>query len=122
MGRRFGPVRAGLMSAYSLGKFNSVSELQLHVARSNLCRLPATSRVDSQRQLQPTSPKASIPSKGSWKRQKKHSEGGRSHSFDNSKIPYVAASSSEGHGHGNSSIGHKRKMPPHEKKIKRFLD
>ncbi len=53
MGLRFGPLRADLMSAYSLGIFNSLSDLQLHAARSNLCRLPATSRVDLQRQLPP---------------------------------------------------------------------
>ncbi len=52
MGLRSGPLRADLMLAYSLGKLNSLSELQLHAARSNLCRLSATSRVDSQRQLQ----------------------------------------------------------------------
>jgi len=46
-----------LMSAYSLGKFNSLSDLQLHAARSNLCRLLATSRVDTQRHLPPTGSK-----------------------------------------------------------------
>ncbi len=53
MGLRFGPLRADLMSAYSLGKFNFLSDLQLHAARSILCRLPTTSRVDAQRQLPP---------------------------------------------------------------------
>ncbi len=43
MGLRFGPLRADLILAYSLGKFNSLAELQLHAARSNLCRLPTTS-------------------------------------------------------------------------------
>jgi len=54
MGLRSGPLRADLMSAYSLVKFNSLSGLQLYSARSNLCRLPTTSRVDAQRQLSPT--------------------------------------------------------------------
>jgi hypothetical protein len=36
MGLRSGPLRvADLTSAYSLGKFNSLSNLQLHAARSN---------------------------------------------------------------------------------------
>ena len=70
MGLRSEPLRADLMSAYSyLGKFRSLSKLQSHAARSNLCRLPTISRVDSQRQLQPTGPKTSGSSKGSWKRQ-----------------------------------------------------
>ena len=56
------------MSAYSLGKFNSLSELQFHATRSSLCRLPAFSRVDSQQQLQPTGPSPSGSSKGGWKR------------------------------------------------------
>jgi hypothetical protein len=68
MDLRFGPLRADLMLAYSLEKVNSLSELQLRGARSNLCRLPATSRVDSHRQLQPTGPKAFDSSKGSWER------------------------------------------------------
>jgi len=50
------PLREDLMSTYCLGYFNSLSELQFHVAKSNLCRLPATSRVDSKRQLPPTGP------------------------------------------------------------------
>ena len=47
IGLRSGPLRADLMLAYSLGKFNSLLQLQLHVAISSLCRLPTTSRVDS---------------------------------------------------------------------------
>ena len=82
VGLRSGPLRADLMSAYSLGKFNSLLELQLHVARSNLCRVPITSRVDSPRQLQPTGFKASGSSKGNWKRQNKHLDGRRSENFD----------------------------------------
>ena len=65
MGLYSRPLRANLMYAYSLGKINLLSELKLHSARSNLCRLPATSRVDSQQQLPPTVPKTSGPSKGS---------------------------------------------------------
>ncbi len=45
------------MSAYSLGKFNSLSDLQLHTAKSNLCRLPTTSRIDVQRQIPPSGSK-----------------------------------------------------------------
>jgi len=51
MGLRSSPLGADLMSAYSLGKFNSLVELQLHAARSNLCQFPTTSRVDAQQQL-----------------------------------------------------------------------
>ncbi len=65
MGRRFEPFRAELMSSYSLGKFNYFSELQLHVARSNLCRLPSTSRGDTQRQSQPMGLKSYASNKGS---------------------------------------------------------
>ena len=61
--------------------------------------------------------KASGSSKGNWKRQK-HSKGGRPHHFDKSNRPYVGASGSEGHGHGNSSLGQKRKLPPHGQKKK----
>ena len=43
---------------------------------------------------------------------------GRSHSFDKSNISSSGASSSGSHGHGNSSLGQKRKQPPHEKKNK----
>ena len=60
------------MLAYSLGKFNSLSKLQYHAARSILYRLPTTSLVDLQRQLQPASPKAYGFGNASWKRQKKH--------------------------------------------------
>ncbi len=47
MGLRSGPLKADLMSAHSLVEFNSLSELKLHAARSILCRLPSTSRMDS---------------------------------------------------------------------------
>ena len=88
MGLRSGPLRANLMSSYSLGKLNCLSELQLHAARSNLCRLPATSRGDTELQVQqPTGPKAFGFGKSSWKRQNKHSEGGLSHSFDKFNKP-----------------------------------
>jgi len=69
MDLRSGPLRANLMLAYSLGKFNSLSKLYLNAARSNMCRLLATSRVESQRQLQSAGPKTSVSSKGNWKRQ-----------------------------------------------------
>jgi hypothetical protein len=118
MGIRSSPLRADLMLAYSLGKFNSLSDLQLHVARSNLCRLPSTSRGDLERQLQPTGPKASSSSKGSWKRHNKHLEGGHTQRYDKPNKPSVGASGSEGHGHGKSSLGHKRKLPPNEQKKK----
>jgi hypothetical protein len=106
------------MPTYSLGKFNCLSELQLHVARNNLWRVPATFRRGKQLQLQPTGLKTFGPSKSSWKEQKKHSEGGRSQSFDKSNRPFVGTFGSGGHGHGNSSLGKKRKVPPHEQKKK----
>ena len=90
------------MSAYSLGKLNCLSEIQFHGARSNLSRLPTTFSVDSQRQLQPTGPKTSGYSKGSWKKQNKHSEGGRSHSYDKPNRPFGDAFGGEGHGHDSS--------------------
>ena len=65
---RSSPLRANSMSAYSLGNFNSLAELQLYAARSNLCRLPTTSRVDAQRQLPPTGSQPSGSSKSSWKK------------------------------------------------------
>jgi len=68
MGLRSSPLRPDLMSAYSLEKINSLSELQLHAARSTLCRLPLTSRGDSRKQLQSMGLKASSATKGSWKR------------------------------------------------------
>jgi hypothetical protein len=77
--------------------------------------------VDSQRQLQSTGPKTSGSSKDSWKRQK-HSEGGRLHHVDKPNKPSVSDFGSEGHGHGNSLLGQKRKLPPHEQKKKEFLD
>ena len=113
MGLRSCPLRADLMSAYSLGKFNSLSELQLHAARINLCRLPSTSRVDAQRQLPSTGSKPSGSCKSRWKKQK-YSKSGRSERYDKSNKSLVSASGSVGHGHGNSSLGHKRKLPPHE--------
>jgi hypothetical protein len=116
MGLHSSPLRTDLMSAYSLGKFNSLSDLQLHAARSNLCRLPATSRVDAQRQLPPPGSKPYGSGKSIWKKQK-YSEGGRSERFDKKKRS-VGASGSEGYGHGNSSHGQKRKLPPHEQKKK----
>jgi len=39
-----------------------------------------------------------------------------------SNRPFVDASGSENHGHGNSLLGQKRKLPPHEQKKKEFLD
>jgi hypothetical protein len=117
MGLRSGPLRADLMSAYSLGKFNSLSDLQLHAARSNLCRLPNTSRVDSQRKLSPQGSKPSGSGKSSWKKQK-YLEGGRFERLDKPNKPSVGASGNEGYGHGNSSQGQKRKLPPHEQKKK----
>ena len=113
---RSGPLRANLMSAYSIGKFTCLSELHLHAARSNLCRLPTTSREYSQRQLQPTGPKASFSSKGNWNRHNEHSKGGRPQHFDKPNKPCVDTYGNEGHGYGNSSLGHKRKLPPHEQK------
>jgi hypothetical protein len=129
MGLRFGPLRADLMSAYSLGKFNTLSELQSHDARSNSYRLPTTPRMDAHRQLQSAGPKTSGSSKGSWKRQKR-SEGGRPHHLDKSNRPSVGASSgsfggavgSEGHEHGNSSLEQKRELASSWAKEKGLLD
>ena len=117
MGPRAGPFRADLMLAYSLGNFNFLAKLQLHDAGSNLCRLPSTSRVDTQRQLPQTGSKPSGYGKGSKKKQK-YSKGGRSERFDKSNKPSIGAFGSEGHEHGTSSQGHKRKLPPNEQKKK----
>ena len=114
----YGSLRADLMLAYSLNTFKSISELQLHDVRRNLCRLPTTSRVDSQRQLQLTSSKTSGYSKGNWNKQSKHSEDGSPQHFDKPNRPSVGAFGSEGHGHGNSSLGQKRKLPPREQNKK----
>jgi len=83
-----------------------------------LCRLPATSFGDTQRELQSTCPKTSGPSKISWKRHIKYSEGGRSQSFDKSNRPSGGAFGSGGHVHGNFSLEQKRKLPPREQKKK----
>jgi hypothetical protein len=91
MGLRSGPLRADLMSAYSLGKFNSLSDLQLHAARSNLCRLPNISRLDVQRRSPPSGSKPSGSGKSSWKKQR-HSEGGRTERFNKSSKPSEGAS------------------------------
>ena len=101
MGCRSGSLRADLMLAYSLGKFNSLPDLQLHAARSNVCRLPATFRVDARRQLPSTGSKPSGYGKSSWKKQT-YSEGGR---FDKSNKPSIGAFGSDDYGHVNSSQG-----------------
>jgi hypothetical protein len=75
--------------------------------------------VDAHRHLPPTGSKPFGSGKCSWKKQK-FSEVGRSERYDKFNKPSVGAFVSEGHGHGNSSLGHKRKLPPHEKKG--FLD
>ena len=105
MGLRLGPLRAYLLSAYSLGKCKYLLQLRLHAARKTLCRLPTSSRGDTQQTLQPTGTKTSGLSKRSWKGQSKHSEGERSQSFDKSNRRFVGAFGSVGHGHGNSSLG-----------------
>ncbi len=114
MSLRSGPFRADLMSAYSLGKFNSLSDLQQHAARSNLCRLPTTSRVDAQRQLPSPSSKPFGSGKDNWKNQK-HS-GAHHERYDRTSKPCVGTFGSESHGYGNSSLGQKRKLPPNEQK------
>ena len=105
MGLRSRPLRAYLMSTYSLGQFNYLSELQFHVVRRSLCRLPATSRGNTQRQVrQPTCPKTSSSSKRSWKGQNKHTEDGRSQCIDKYNRTSSGSSGSGSHGHGNSSL------------------
>ena len=44
LGLRSGPLRADLISAYELGKFKSLSELQLHAPRSTLSRFSTGSQ------------------------------------------------------------------------------
>jgi hypothetical protein len=44
LGLRSGPLRANLMCAYVLGKFKSLTKLQLHASRSTLSRLPTGSQ------------------------------------------------------------------------------
>ncbi len=92
-----------------------MSEFQSHAARSNLYRLPSTSRGDKKRQPQPTDLKPYASNKGSWKKLNKHSEGARSQYFDKTNKYSRGASSSAGYGHGNASIGHKQKLPPRKK-------
>ena len=71
--------------------------------------------MNAHRQLPPTGSKPSGSGKGSWKKLK-YSEVGCSERYDKSNKPFVGAFGSEGHGHDNSSLGHKRKLPPHEQK------
>ena len=73
--------------------------------------------MDVQRQLPPTGSKPSGSGKSSWKKHK-YSKGGRFERSDKSNKPFVGASANEGHGHGLSSLGQKRKLPPHEQKKK----
>ena len=111
------PLRADIMSPYSIGKLFFLLELKLHVARSNLCRLPATSRGDTQRQAhRSTGQKTFGSSKSSWKGQNKRSEGGQFQSFDKSNRSTEGAFGCGGHEHGNSSLGQKRKLCLHEQK------
>jgi hypothetical protein len=115
MGLHSGSLRADFMLAYSLENLNCLSELQLRDARNNLCRLLATSRGDTQRQIQQsTGSTISGYSKSSWKGHNKHSEGGRFFPFDKSNRSSLGASCSGSHGHGNFSLGQKRKPPPRE--------
>jgi hypothetical protein len=51
-------------------------------------------------------------------KKQKYSEGGRFERYDNYNKPSLGACGSEVHAHGNSSLGHKRKLPPHEQKKK----
>ena len=92
-----------------------MSELQLHDARSNLCRFHATSRGDTHEQAQqPMGPKASSSSKSNWKGQNKYSEGGRFQSLNKFNRASGGAFDSGGYGHGDSSLGQKSKLPPRE--------
>ena len=60
-------------------------------------------------------PKTSGSSKSNWKGQNKHSES-LNMLISHVDIPSGGASRSGSHGHGNSSLGQKRKLSPHEQK------
>jgi hypothetical protein len=109
------------VSPYYIGKLKSLPKFRLHAARRNLCCFLITSRGDTPQYTQhPMSPKTSCSSKGNWKWQNTHSEGGRFRFFDKSNQYSRDATSSRGPGHGNSALRQKRKLPPREQKKKDY--
>jgi hypothetical protein len=113
IGLRSGPLRADLMSAYGLGKFKSLSELQLHASRSTLSRLPTgTQKPETQKPM--TYSKGALSRKSTWRGLNKPlgSPNPLSHSA------HGGASGSGTSSHGLSAHGQKRKLPPHEQKKK----
>jgi hypothetical protein len=68
LGLRSGPLRADMMFAYGLEKFNSLSELKLNTSRSSLSRLPSgTQKLDAEKPSTYVSPKAALYRKSTWR-------------------------------------------------------
>ena len=61
-------------------------------------------------------PRPLVLTKSVLKRQNNNSEGGRSHYVEKSNRSSGGASDRGSHGHGNSSLRQKRKLPPHDQK------
>jgi hypothetical protein len=116
LGLRSGQLRAELMSGYGLNKFKSLSELQLHAARSNLVRLPPIQRTES-----PQRPALGGKSEGARKHFSKNSSRPQNKPvkpYSSDTGPSRGASGSGGSTLGNSAQGQKRKLAPHEQKKK----
>ena len=114
LGLRSGPLRADLMSAYGLGKFKSLSELQLHASRSTLSRLPAVTQKPEAQKSTTFHPRDAASRKSIWRGLNKPLGSPNPLSLSASG----GASGSGTSGHGLSSHGQKRKLPPYEQKKK----
>ncbi len=107
------------MYAYGLGKFKTLSELQLHASRSSLSRFPSgTQKHDAQKHTTYVSSKAALSRKNTWRGLTKffgspNPLSGSAHGGTNG-----GALGSGTLSHGLSTHGQKRKLPPHEQKKK----
>jgi hypothetical protein len=118
LGLRSGPLRADLMSAYGLGKFKSLSELQLHASRSTLSRLPTVTQKAEAHKSTTFHPRGAAPRKGTWRGPNKPLGSPNPLSLGASAGASGGASGSGTSGHSLSQHGQKRKLPPHEQKKK----
>ena len=118
LGLRSGSLRADLMSAYGLGKFKSLSELQLHASRSTLSRLPTINQKPEAQKSTTFHPRGVASRKSTWRGLNKPLGSPNPSSLGACGGASGGASGSAGSGYGLSSHGQKRKLPPHEQKKK----
>ena len=105
------------MSAYGMGKFKSLSELELHASRSSLSRLPSrTQKHDAQKHMTYVSPKAALSRKNTWIGMHKPLGSPNPLSVSAHGGTHDGASGDGTSSHGLSAHGQKRKLPPHEQK------